>query len=93
MVVFLLGDVFETDPAEYYSALVAVKRVASIDLLHLRAAAGAPLVLVPFVAAPAEVIGSQTLAFVPFDAAAEAHICPALRAAYLLLAVAAGFLN
>ena len=88
-----MGDVLETDPTEDYSALITVKRVASINLLHLRAAPGAPLILVPFVAAPAEVIGSQTLALVPLDAAAKAHISPALRAAYLLLAVAAGLIN
>lgn len=93
MVLFFGRDVFETDPTEDYSALIAIKRIAAVNLLYLRAAAGTPLVLVPFACCPTEVIRLDALAIVPLDAAAEAHIRFTLKAAYLLLAVAARLLN
>ena len=93
MVLFFDRDVFETDPTEDYSALIAIKRIAAGNLLYLRAAAGTPLVLVPFVCCPTEVVRFDALALVPLGAAAEAHIRFTLKAAYMLLAVAARLLN
>ena len=86
MVLFFSRNVFETDPTEDDATLVAIKRIAAGNLFHLCAASGTPLVLVPFVCCPAQVVRLDTFAFVPLGATAKAHIRFTLRTAYLLLA-------